>query len=174
MARKENGFSLIELLIVVAIILIIAAIAIPNLMRSRQSANEAAAVSTLRTLNTAESTYNTSFGHAVGYASTMVALGPTTTVCDQYHSCMIDGTLACSTQPCLRGGYNYFLVSDSGSAPFMDYAFTAAPLAWGSTGSKNFCTADDGVIRYQAGATAALTSAAPHDTCINFAQYNPI
>src|SRR3989454_11730343 len=67
MKRPQNGFSLIELLIVVAIILIIAAIAIPNLLRSRMAANEASAVSSVRTINTAEVTYSATFG--IGYAT---------------------------------------------------------------------------------------------------------
>src|SRR3974377_2117284 len=73
--NKKKGFSLIELLIVVAIILIIAAIAIPNLLRSRIAANEASAVGSLRTLNTAQITYNTTYPTA-GFACTLAAMGP--------------------------------------------------------------------------------------------------
>jgi len=74
--KKQKGFSLIELLIVVAIILIIAAIAIPNLLRSRMAANEASAVGSIRTMNTAAITYNSTYGN--GYPPSLAAVGTTT------------------------------------------------------------------------------------------------
>src|SRR5271157_4632957 len=77
MKKNSKGFSLIELLIVVAIILIIAAIAIPNLLRSRIAANQASAVGSLRTLNTAEITYSSTYN--VGFTATMTYLAPPTT-----------------------------------------------------------------------------------------------
>jgi type IV pilus assembly protein PilA len=94
--RKQKGFSLIELLIVVAIILIIAAIAIPNLLRARISANEAAGASTIRTINTAEVTYSTTY---IGFAPTLTALGPAGVDCTvaanatAANACLIDGVL---------------------------------------------------------------------------------
>lgn len=173
MRRRERGFSLIELLIVVAIILIIAAIAVPNMIASRERASEAAAVQALRTLSESQAAYNVTYGQTVGYAGTLVVLGPGPT-CDQTHACLVDQQLACGAQPCTRGNYNFFLTSDSSNSPFTDYAFTATPLTWGYSGDKNFCSAEDGIIRFQLGGTASLSSAVDHSTCINFAVYGSI
>jgi type IV pilus assembly protein PilA len=173
MAPKCKGFSLVELLVVIAIILIIASIAIPNLVKSKQRANEAAAVGTLRSLHTSQATYNAQYGNIAGFAPTLATLGPAAT-CDENHACIIDETLGCASTPCVHNGYGYFLVSDSTSRPFTDYAFSASPVTWNGTGFKNLCTAEDGMIRYQLSATSGLTAAVPHDTCINFAVYDGI
>jgi prepilin-type N-terminal cleavage/methylation domain-containing protein len=88
--NANRGFSLIELLIVVAIILIIAAIAIPNLLRSRMAANQAAAVATLRNINNSQATYISQFAQ-IGYADTFVKMGPGIP-CDSTHACLVTTT----------------------------------------------------------------------------------
>jgi type IV pilus assembly protein PilA len=142
--RKQNGFSLIELLIVVAIILIIAAIAIPNLLRARMAANESSAVASLRTINTAEITYNSSYP-TVGYAATLTALGgvapctPSSTT-----ACLIDSVLASGT----KAGYA-FTALGTGGPPAVQYYTTAIPMVLNQTGVRSFCSFEDAVIRVQ-------------------------
>ena len=155
--KKQKGFSLIELLIVVAIILIIAAIAIPNLLRSRMAANEASAVGSIRTINTAEVTYSTTYP-AIGFA-TLTQLGGVASTCattaTSSLACLIDSTLAGG----VKSGYT-FAAAVSGTAPFVQYTATGVPTVVGQSGQRGFYSDQSGVIRYDA-AGALPTNASP-------------
>jgi len=152
--RNQKGFSLIELLVVVAIILIIAAIAIPNLLQARVAASEASAVASLRTINTAEISYNSNFP-TVGFAPTLASLGGT--ICappDQTAACLIDSLLASGA----KSGYS-FMANGIGTSPAGAYFAVGLPV--GSNGNRSFCSTEDGVIHYDP--TGATIS--DHDSC---------
>jgi prepilin-type N-terminal cleavage/methylation domain-containing protein len=149
--RKQKGFSLIELLIVVAIILIIAAIAIPNLLRSRIAANEASAVGSLRTINTAEVTYASTYP-SQGFATLAALGGPAGAASSSSQAEVIDNVLASGT----KSGY-YFTVTATGTAPISTYSSNADPQISDQTGKRHFYSDASGVIRYNS--SAAATSA---------------
>jgi len=160
-AKKNKGFSLIELLIVVAIILIIAAIAIPNLLRSRIAANEASAVGSVRTLNTAEVTFNTTYP-TVGF-TTLANLGPVTGGGSPTSTAagLIDANLASGT----KSGYT-FTVTPNNATPATDYQSAAAPVTPGTTGQRYFCSDSSGVIQYNATQATGATCAGGANTPI--------
>jgi type IV pilus assembly protein PilA len=170
--RKSNGFSLIELLIVVAIILIIASIAIPNLLRSKMSANEASAVSVVRNTHNSQAVYVLQYP-ALGYATSLARLGPGTP-CDPTHACLTDMLVGCAAEPCVKGGYLFYLNSSTATAPAGDYTVTGTPIVWASTGQRNLCSTEDGVIKVQVGASASLGAAITHASCIDPAQYTSL
>jgi type IV pilus assembly protein PilA len=152
--RKQKGFSLIELLIVVAIILIIAAIAIPNLLRARIAANDSAAASTIRTINTAEVTFSTTYVSS-GYAPTLQALGPNGTACaapTATGACLVDDQVGCAATKCPKGGYNFYMTATTTTAPVPDYTASAGPFSNG-TGSMNYCSNPDAVVRFNKSTT---------------------
>jgi type IV pilus assembly protein PilA len=139
--RRTKGFSLIELLIVVAIILIIAAIAIPSFLQARMAANEAAAVASLRTLNTAQISYNSAYP-TVGFAFTLPALaGTSCTPPSSSSACLIDTALAVG----VRSGYHFTL--NQVNLTHSSYNFIAAPILVNYSGIRYFCSFEDAVVR---------------------------
>jgi len=161
--RKQKGFSLIELLIVVAIILIIAAIAIPNLVRARISANESSAAASERTIMTGMIAYASAYP-ALGFPAALTNLGPSgggPCVPSSVTACLVDDVLASGT----KTGYAFTAV---GSQPLAgansQYVTTAVPASLNITGTKAFCSAEDNVIRFTIPAGAAPSRV----TCLTY------
>jgi type IV pilus assembly protein PilA len=159
--RKHRGFSLIELLIVVAIILIIAAIAIPNLLQARLSANEASAVGSIQAIKTAEIAYFNAYPNT-GYASTLPVLGganPCVPV--PAGACLLDDFLATAAPG--SGGKSGYVFSALGVASAglnVGFVIGAAPVQVQKTGNRSFCSVEDGVLRFGFGGGLPVTTSA--------------
>jgi prepilin-type N-terminal cleavage/methylation domain-containing protein len=160
--RCSKGFSLIELLIVVAIILVIAAIAIPNLLHAKLSANEAAAVGAISAIKSAEVTYYTSYP-TVGYSPDIASLGgavPCTPAATS--ACLVDSSLSGAIPGSNgKGGYVFLATGIMTGGATINTAFVAgaAPLNANQTGNHDYCSTNDGTLRSKV--------VAPGDTPVN-------
>ncbi len=153
-SRRRAGFTLIEILVVVAVLLTLMAIAIPNMLRARGNANEASAVASLRTISTAQATYQQTY--SIGFAPTLLALGPggggpTAAAAD-----LIDQVLAGGS----KTGYIFIYTPlDANSDGRMDsYTIQANPTVPGQTGNKYFFADHTNVIRFSMAGPATAAS----------------
>jgi type IV pilus assembly protein PilA len=155
--KKQKGFSLIELLIVVAIILIIAAIAIPNLMRARMSANESSAASSIRTINTAEVSYLTAYP-SVGFTALSNLGGASPCTPSTTTGCFLDNFLATSAGAGTNGkdGFTFALTATSST-----YTSDAEPVTLNTTGTRSFCSDQTGLIYFLAANGCTPAGATP-------------
>ncbi len=171
--KKQKGFSLIELLIVVAIILIIAAIAVPNLLRSRMAANESSAAGSLRTISSANVTYSTTYG--VGFAGAMLALGcgagcpAAPPVAGSANADLIDSVLASTTPVIAKSGYTFaYLATNPVPATNLQnnsYGVVGTPASLNVTGVSFFCVDQSNVIRRENPGLSATAVAGNPITC---------
>ncbi len=154
--RNQKGFSLIELLLVVAVILIVSAIAIPNFMRSRMRANEASAVGSIHVIYAAAVTYSTTYSD-LGFPALLTNLGganpctasPTT-------ACLIDEVLALG----VKDGYSYVWTGD-GLTPSVGFTLTGTPQVVGSSGQRMFCTDQTGSIHFDPSGSGCTNASQP-------------
>jgi type IV pilus assembly protein PilA len=152
--RNQKGFSLIELLLVVAVILIISAIAVPNFLRSRLRANEASAVASLRVINTAAVTYSITYPD-LGFPAQLSLLGGANpcTSSSSTQACLLDDLLAQGG----KGGYAFGWSGD-GVTPSVSFVLTGTPQTVGASGQNMYCTDQTGIIHYDSSGSGCTNS----------------
>ncbi len=159
MHRNQKGFSLVELLIVVTIILIIAAIAIPNFIRSRIAANQASAIESLRTITTAEVTYSSTYGQGFTLTLTVLAPPPNGQSATSTAAGLLDDVLAAG----YKSGYSFFYTPTDfnvSTNQYYGYTVQANPSTYGQTGGMYYYCDQTGVIRGNPTTQAASTDTA--------------
>ena len=155
--QSRRGFSLVELLIVVAVILVIAAIGIPNFIRARMSANESSAAASLRTINTAEMSYATTYP-TVGFTALASLGGAEPCTPAAATGCFLDNFLATNGGGLGKDGYSFTMQT---AASLTGYGTLAAPLALNQSGTRAFCSDETSVIYYNVGASTCDATASP-------------
>jgi len=157
MSRKQAGFSLIELLIVVAIILIVTAIAVPSFLQARMSANESSAVTSIHAVNTSEISYSSTYP-TIGFSPSLANLGD-----GGVSPCVATAATACFLDPVIAGGtksgYQFTYVQDNSAVPAPGYKINADPMNRGFSGQRSFYSDQHNITRYNA--TAPATPASP-------------
>jgi prepilin-type N-terminal cleavage/methylation domain-containing protein len=143
---KQRGFSLLELLVVMAVVITISAIAVPHLLRARITANETAAVANVRMLQDAQLNFSISHPDR-GYTCSLDELGPAANGgISASNADLIDNQLTTGK----KSGYRYEISGCGEAAPNLAYTITAVPEIEGTTGTLYYCVRQDGVIRYSA------------------------
>jgi type IV pilus assembly protein PilA len=160
--KNEKGFSLIELLIVVAIILIIAAIAVPNLLKSKMAANEASAAASERTVATANVTFSSTYNN--GFAQTLAQLGPPAAGAASASTSadLIDSVLSAASAAPGKSGY-LFTYTPTGAAPATGYNNVGTPIGPGSSGNSTFCIDATNVLGKDPSGATKTQAAGPCD-----------